>query len=123
MLAAPFRQSAARWQVLAAIEDQSLAVAQIARMLNLARQSVQRIVDLLAADGLASYEVNPAHARAKLLYLTGEGRVTLHAIQQAQVTWANAVGATLDPKALLAAAAELRNVREILATRGLLKES
>src|SRR5689334_21803261 len=40
-LAAPAQQSAARWQILAAVEDAPRSVAEIARLLGLARQSVQ----------------------------------------------------------------------------------
>jgi DNA-binding MarR family transcriptional regulator len=58
-LARPAGQSSARWQVLASIEEAPAPVAQIARVLGLARQSVQRVADLLAEEGLASYEDNP----------------------------------------------------------------
>ncbi len=50
-LAKPAGQTTARWQVLAAIEDTPRTVADIARALGLARQSVQRVADLLADDG------------------------------------------------------------------------
>src|SRR3954469_11344050 len=54
-LAAPAQQTSARWQVLAAVEAEPRSVASIARALGLARQSVQRVADLLEADGLAQY--------------------------------------------------------------------
>jgi DNA-binding MarR family transcriptional regulator len=44
---------------------------------HLARQSVQRIVDILVARGLAEYHDNPAHRRAKLLTPTDEGRAAI----------------------------------------------
>ena len=66
-LAAPAGQTSSRWQVLAAVEGAPLSVAQIARAMNLTRQSVQRVADLLVDDALCAYEDNPAHARAKLL--------------------------------------------------------
>src|SRR6266700_2924028 len=69
-LAKPAGQTSARWQVLAAVEDVPAAVAQIARLLSLSRQSVQRVADLLEQGGLAAFEENPAHRRAKLLRLT-----------------------------------------------------
>src|SRR6187200_2405200 len=46
-LARPAGQTTARWQVLAAIEDEPRSVADIARALGLARQSVQRVADAL----------------------------------------------------------------------------
>src|SRR5215468_11126372 len=55
-LAKPAGQSSARWQVLAAVENGPATVARIARWLGLARQSVQRVADLLEKDGLCSYE-------------------------------------------------------------------
>src|SRR5687768_1571580 len=41
------------------------------------RQSVQRVADLLVADGLAQYHPNPAHRRAKLLQITTAGHRVL----------------------------------------------
>lgn len=94
-LAAPVGQTSARWQVLAAAEDGSATVAQIARVLSLARQSVQRIADLLEQEGLAAYRPNPAHARAAILTLTPAGREVLRKIQAAQRAWADHTGAAL----------------------------
>src|SRR5690349_9895248 len=57
-LARPFGQTSARWQVLASLEDEPAAVAQIARKLGLARQSVQRIADILTEEGLTTFDEN-----------------------------------------------------------------
>ena len=84
-LARPAGQSAARWQVLAAVEEQPASVAGIARALGLARQSVQRVADALEAGGLVAYEDNPRHRRARLVRLTTEGRVVLAAIPERDV--------------------------------------
>jgi DNA-binding MarR family transcriptional regulator len=94
-LAAPTGQSSARWRVLAAVEDAPRTVAQIARAWSLARQSVQRVADLLARDGLVAYEENPEHRRAKLVRLTAKGEATLHEIQAAQRRWADEVNRIL----------------------------
>lgn len=91
-LAQPHGQTTARWRVLAAVERTPMTVAQIARAWSLARQSVQRVADLLERDGLVSYEANPAHRRASLLRLTPEGRSALQRIQAAQREWADDVG-------------------------------
>jgi DNA-binding MarR family transcriptional regulator len=91
-LAEPVGQTSARWRVLAAVEDQPMPVAQIARAWGLARQSVQRVADLLVQDGLAVYEENPHHRRAHLLVLTDQGRSALRAIQSAQRAWADELG-------------------------------
>ena len=81
-------QSSARWQILGAIRTPQ-PVAAIARQRGLARQSVQRTTDLLAADGLVEYADNPAHRRAKLVRLTALGEDVLDEITRAQVAWAN----------------------------------
>jgi DNA-binding MarR family transcriptional regulator len=86
-------QTLARWLVLEAVATAPSTVARIARGLGLTRQSVQRIADLLAGDGLTEYMENPAHERSKLVRLTPRGRRTLRTIQAAQRVWANRVGA------------------------------
>jgi DNA-binding MarR family transcriptional regulator len=63
-LAKPAGQTTARWRVLAAVEEKPLTVSQIARAWGLARQSVQRVADVLVREGFASYEENPGHRRA-----------------------------------------------------------
>ena len=60
-LARPAGQTSARWQVLAAIEAGPATVADIARTLTLARQSVQRVADALAEGGIVEYLDNPRH--------------------------------------------------------------
>lgn len=115
-MARPAGQTSARWQVLAAAEHAPMTVAQIARALNLARQSVQRVADLLEADGLAAYEENPGHRRAKLVVLTPKGRRALHAIQGAQRVWADALGGAIGEVELQRASATLDQVLRALAT-------
>src|SRR5215213_4251052 len=80
-LARPAGQTTARWQVLAAIEDEPRSVADIARALGLARQSVQRVADALESGGFVRYEDNPRHRRARLAAPTGAGREALRRIQ------------------------------------------
>jgi DNA-binding MarR family transcriptional regulator len=82
-------QSSARWQVLGAIAAEALTVPGIAREMGLARQSVQRTVDLLQADGLVEYGENPAHLRSRLIAMTAKGRRTYDAISKRQAEWAN----------------------------------
>jgi DNA-binding MarR family transcriptional regulator len=94
-LTRPAGQTLARWLVLAEVKEGPATVAEIARRLRLARQSVQRIADLLEHDGLAAYEDNPRHRRAKLLRLTPDGHATLRAIEIKQRAWADALGAKI----------------------------
>ncbi|MFJ7959496.1 MarR family winged helix-turn-helix transcriptional regulator [Streptomyces sp. NPDC096319] len=79
-LAEPAGLTAAWWQVLGAVLPRPLPVAGIARVMGITRQSVQRVADLLVRDGLAAYEPNPAHRRAKLLAPTEAGRAAVRRI-------------------------------------------
>lgn len=91
-IAAVAGQTLARWLTLEMVADDPATVAQVARKLDLTRQSVQRIADLLQQDGLTEYVDNPAHQTSKLVRLTARGRNTLRMIQAAQRAWANQVG-------------------------------
>ncbi|MEU0883310.1 MarR family transcriptional regulator [Lentzea sp. NPDC005914] len=89
----PVGLTAAWWQVLGAVLREPLSVSGIAREMGLARQSVQRIADLLVDKGLAEYLPNPAHARAKLVRPTDEGFAAIERLRDAQHEWANRVSA------------------------------
>jgi DNA-binding MarR family transcriptional regulator len=116
-LARPAGQSTARWQVLASIEDAPMTVAQIARTLGLARQSVQRVADILEQAGLVSYEENPRHRRARLVTLTTPGRDALATIQSAQRPWANELGEEIGDHDLARLNALLDRVLEVMSER------
>lgn len=116
-IAKPTGQTSARWRVLAALENGSATVATIARALGQARQSVQRVADLLAADGLAEYEEDPGDRRAMRLAITARGLRTLGAIQRAQSVWADEVGAAIGARSLRGASATLGALGEALELR------
>jgi len=103
----PSGQTSARWRVLAAIDETPLSVAQIARAWWLTRQSVQRVADVLVEDGLATYEDNPNHRRAKLVRITPRGLSVLHEIRLRQRTWAESLGTEIGEAELRAAYATL----------------
>jgi DNA-binding MarR family transcriptional regulator len=113
-LARPSGQTSARWMVLAAVEGKPATVADIARVLGLARQSVQRVADLLAEDGLARYEGNPDHQRAKLLRLTARGQAALRAIQAGQRVWADALGSAVGEAELRRASRSLARILDVV---------
>ncbi len=77
--------TSAWWQVLAALRYSPvpLTVAAIARAMGLTRQAVQRIVDLLAQQGLVAFRPNPQHRRAKLVQLTTAGIDAVAGAEQA----------------------------------------
>lgn len=113
-LAKPAGQTSARWQVLAAASHASMPVAEIGRVLGLARQGVQRIADVLETEGLVRYEDNPAHQRAKLLVLTDQGQAVLHDIQTRQAAWADALGAEIGQEDLTATTTVLTRILDDL---------
>jgi DNA-binding MarR family transcriptional regulator len=87
----PLGLSSARWQVLSALylAGEPLPVAYIARHMGLTRQSVQRTVDILAAEGLVAFADNPHHRRAKLVRFTPQGSRTMDEVHRLQSVWAN----------------------------------
>jgi DNA-binding MarR family transcriptional regulator len=99
-ISAPAGLTAARWKVLGAVLYEKRSVAEIGRVMGLARQSVQRLADILAAEGLARYEDNPAHKSAKLLIPTAEGRARIQRLAGRQSDWANKVSDGIHPAAL-----------------------
>jgi DNA-binding MarR family transcriptional regulator len=116
-LARPAGQTLARWLVLEEIQRGPATVAEIARRLGLARQSVQRLADLLVRDGYAVYQRNPAHRRAKLLAAAPAGLDALRAIQTAQRAWSDALGEEVGEADLRAASAVLDKLRTALRGR------
>lgn len=110
----PVGQTSARWQVLGAIDPEPRTVSQIARVMGLTRQSVQRTADRLQAEGIVSYVDNPAHRRAKLVALTTRGRSVLDVITQRQIVWANDLGARLGEADVRRALRVIHAFREIL---------
>lgn len=110
-LTKPLGLTSSRWQVLGAIETQSLSVAQIARRMGLARQNVQRLADALEEGGIVEYAPNPDHKRAKLVCLTGRGRNAMKKLGVLQEQWANETAAGLSAPEIQAALDAVRKLR------------
>jgi DNA-binding MarR family transcriptional regulator len=113
-LTAPVGQTSARWQVMGCIDDEARTVADVARIMGLARQSVQRVADLLVKDGLAVYSENPHHKRAKLLKLNARGLKALRTIEKAQRLWANEVGKEMGERDLVKTVKVLEQFHQVL---------
>ncbi|CAL9548707.1 hypothetical protein SUDANB121_04409 [Nocardiopsis dassonvillei] len=113
-LARPAGLTAARWQVLGSVTGTPKPVSGIARELGSARQSVQRIADVLVDQGLAEYLPNPAHSRAKLLSPTAEGIAALRRIDPAHGRLAEALVAELGEEGTAEALAALRLLSEAM---------
>ena len=90
--------SSALWQVLGAVDEAPLPLAQIARNMGLTRQSVRRTANVLKDRGFIRFEENPNHKRAKLVVLTPEGRSVLDRVTRIQIEWSNRIAKDLEPK-------------------------
>jgi DNA-binding MarR family transcriptional regulator len=83
----PLGQSSARWQVLGRAGYAPQTVSQMAREQGQARQSVQRVVNALADDGLVALETIPHDHRTSLVTITPAGRQILAAIYERNARW------------------------------------
>lgn len=91
----------ASWQVLGMLIEEPLPVAEIARRLGHARQSVQRLANVAVENGAVEWRENPEHKRSQLLALTESGYEQLAALAPRQYLWANAVAAKVGEEDLL----------------------
>ncbi len=111
-LTADLGLTSARWKVLGAIslEGRALTVSQIARRMGLARQSVQRLVNELARDGLVALRDNPDHRRAPLVTRSERGAQAYEAAMARYEAWAARLTAGLEPSALARTRETLRAI-------------
>jgi len=110
----PIGQSSARWQVLGRASYQPQTVAQMARNMGHARQSVQRVADALAREGLVAYQDNPSDKRTRLLELTPEGADVLATIYSRYEAWSRHIMTKLDARQLATLAVALNEVADIV---------
>lgn len=115
-LVRPIGLTSAWWQVLGALgySPVALPVAHIARNMGLTRQAVQRVVELLAARGFVAFEVNPHHARAKLVVLTPAGQAALRAAEAAVAALDQRLIDRLGAERVRTAIAVLAEMRDVL---------
>ncbi len=106
--------TSARWQVLGAValSPVPLPVAQVARNMGLARQSVQRVVDDMHDDGLVRLEPNPHHRRAPLVAMTARGEAAYEQAMARKDLWADVLTEGLSPEAIEAAGTLLRTLQQ-----------
>lgn len=106
-------QSSARWQVLGSISTPQTA-AQIARQLGLARQSVQRVAEVLEREGLILGTDHPNDRRTRLLSLTPQGKDVLSAIYSRQLAWSHELLTRLDAEQLTVVTGALQDIARVL---------
>jgi DNA-binding MarR family transcriptional regulator len=107
-------QTQARWQVLSAASDVAKTVPQLARILGVSRQNVQRIANALVRDRLARFGDNPDHRSSPHVVLTEEGRGTLAGLTRAARSRHRALAARLKGIDLAALRRDLRQIQAAL---------
>lgn len=114
-LISKFGLTGARWQAMGAIvrSDSPETVARLARSMGLTRQSVQRVVNDMVAEGMLDFRDNPHHQRAKLVVLTKKGEGIFEAALKLQVPWVEALSKGISKKRL----EDAREVMEIIRKR------
>ena len=106
-LARSEKLSRARWEVLRAVGE-GRTVPHIARQLGIARQSVQRVADLLAESGLIRFDSNPAHRRSAIVRTTEEGSRLRDRLDRKTHGWEQAVEELVESEDLETALVVLR---------------
>ena len=106
--------SSAKWQVLGRAGDGPQTVARMARDMGLARQSVQRVADVLEKQKLVAYGDNPSDRRAQLVELTRQGKQVLAAIYKRNQEWSRQIALKLDLQRLAKVTDELERTGRIL---------
>jgi DNA-binding MarR family transcriptional regulator len=90
-----------------------MTVPQMARIMALSRQFVQRTVNDAVARGWAEVTANPAHQRSSLIRLTGEGRTTITAVLAREHALNRQVGGDLTDAEITAC---VRVLKQLLVT-------
>ena len=109
--------TSARWKVLGMVvrEDQKLSVANIARIIGLTRQGVQRIANELVEAGLIEWEENPRHQRSPLAVLTAEGQATYdEAVRRWRAGWTSMIEEIFPEDEIIETTKRLRRLRGAL---------
>lgn len=102
--------------MLGRVGYQPQTVAQMARDMGHARQSVQRLADVLAKEGLVVYKDNPADQRTRLLELTPQGAEILAEIYAQSEEWSRHMMTKLDAMQLAKVSDALDKVAHIMET-------
>jgi len=104
----------AQWGVLAAFaqDDETGTVAAAARRMGLARQSVQRVADVLAEQQLVKYLPSPDDQRAKRVELTARGVELLSELEQRQQQWVANIAADCSDSEINSALKLIHDIRE-----------
>jgi len=105
------RGAARRWTLRRLHRDGPKTVPALARIRAVRRQTLQPIIDQLAAEHLVTLAPNPAHARSPLVILTERGVAMVARLDRVDVAVLRAVGRGLAPRDLAITASTLRTLR------------
>ncbi len=112
-LVSKFGLTGARWQVMGAIAQVGVpeTTARLARNMGLTRQSVQRVVNEMVAEGMLTLQENPHHKRSKLVVMTAKGEKAFQQAIDLQGPWVKALSKGISKK-------RLKEAKEILTILG-----
>jgi DNA-binding MarR family transcriptional regulator len=89
-------------------------VAQIARNMGQARQSVQRVADVLAREGLVNYTNNTQDKRTQLLAVTSRGEAVIAEINARNAVWMQHITPKLGADNLALLARQMEQIATVL---------
>lgn len=118
-LVAKFGLTGARWQVMGALVQTGglETVPRLARDMGLTRQSVQRVVNEMVADGMLKFEENPHHKRSKFVRMTAKGENVFSAALEIQIPYVRELSEGISKKRLIDAKHVLEHIRQRLAEK------
>jgi DNA-binding MarR family transcriptional regulator len=108
----------ARWQTISELFalEKRVTVSELSRHMGLTRQSVQRLADDMARDGLVEFVENLGDARAMHLLLTEVGKVAYHDALEREWQWTNVVAEDFDAKQIADAVVLLEAITQKMQT-------
>jgi DNA-binding MarR family transcriptional regulator len=80
--------------------------------MGLSRQAVQRLANEMEKDGLARFEPNPYHRRAKFVLMTDRGKAAFRSATAKQHRWAESLAEGFSIGAIGDTARVLRRLRD-----------
>ena len=115
-----FKQSMARFDVLAQLEresDQWLAVGELSRRLLTANSNISRLLDRMADESLIQRRPSPDDRRSQQVTLTDTGRELFYAMAPAHATWVDGLVSELSSHEKSELESLLDKIRGMLSTR------
>ena len=106
----------AQWGVLTSLSQggDPRTVAETARQMGLARQSVQRVTDILAENGLVKYLPSADDKRAKLVQVSTAGQALIRQLEKQQQSWINGIAPDCSAEEINAAFQLMKKIRQRL---------